>query len=454
MNKKIPISIITVIITVTLFTVIISVNAPTQQTPQQELAFTVSGTNDCLRFLDREVQTIYVPFRTGSNEQWRLTINVSKMPGSGSGAWTDLYMYNGYWDQGNNHKCLSEQLYPIINEIKTADFRIQANNTFSEVFGNSTPQSYTFFIIFPTGGQSTFNVRLEKVNTQTLEIVPIRIQSDGSINPSNVPIHRNANLYTFTDDICGTIIVDKDNIVIDGAGHILQGTFNGTRTDSFVVGKGPDQALSNGTLWTMGIDFGVASKPNNLTVRNLNIKNFYIGIYVWTSNNTITGNSVTDNVVGVLLSGDYNNITENYISRNDQGVFFGVNTPGQQPLKIVLAGNSLVDNSVQFSGCYCEGYNKEELIHTWDNGKKGNYWSDYNGTDINADGIGDAPYVVDVLNQDRYPLMHILAIPPSTKNTLQTPIEWIILALACTTIAVVVVIGYRNRRKKENTKSL
>ena len=41
----------------------------------------------------------------------------------------------------------------------------------------------------------------------------------------------------------------------------------------------------------------------------------------------------------------------------------------------------------------------------WDDGSRGNYWSDYNGTDANHDGIGDTPYVIDANNTDHYPLM-------------------------------------------------
>jgi hypothetical protein len=52
----------------------------------------------------------------------------------------------------------------------------------------------------------------------------------------------------------------------------------------------------------------------------------------------------------------------------------------------------------------------------WDNGypSGGNYWSDYNGTDLysgpyqnvtGSDGIGDTPYVIDANNTDHYPLM-------------------------------------------------
>jgi len=43
-------------------------------------------------------------------------------------------------------------------------------------------------------------------------------------------------------------------------------------------------------------------------------------------------------------------------------------------------------------------------VEAWDNGAEGNYWSNFTGADTNLDGIIDTPYVLDVRNQDNYPL--------------------------------------------------
>ena len=44
-----------------------------------------------------------------------------------------------------------------------------------------------------------------------------------------------------------------------------------------------------------------------------------------------------------------------------------------------------------------------DSANIWDNGypSGGNYWSDYNGTDSNGDGIGDTPYVIDANNLEK-----------------------------------------------------
>jgi nitrous oxidase accessory protein NosD len=116
------------------------------------------------------------------------------------------------------------------------------------------------------------------------------------------------------------------------------------------------------------------------------------------------------------------------------------------PLNIVLTYNSFVDNDVQFSGCFCKDYNTTEALHTWDDGKEGNYWSDYNGTDKDADGIGDTPYVIDVQNQDRYPQMQMVTSPPTA--TPKIPVEILVTAIVLLIIIAVTVVAYRRRKKK------
>jgi hypothetical protein len=41
----------------------------------------------------------------------------------------------------------------------------------------------------------------------------------------------------------------------------------------------------------------------------------------------------------------------------------------------------------------------------WDNGCEGNYWSNYNGTDLDGDGVGDAELPWEEV--DHYPLMNL-----------------------------------------------
>ena len=282
----------------------------------------------------------------------------------------------------------------------------------------------------------------------------IYIKQDGSIDPATAPIRRDGEVYTFTEDAFARLYVQRSNITIDGAGYTLRGPYNGTATDIWIIGQGSDQP-TNETLvpWVIGIDLGGAD-VTGLTIRNLNVKNFSIGMYIWTENNTVIGNAVSENIVGILLSGCNNVITRNYIGKNAMGIFFGVNTPGDEPINITLTHNSFTDNDVHFSGCFCEGYNTTESVHTWDDGEEGNFWSDYNGTDTDGDGVGDTSYVIDVQNQDRYPLIQaVAALPTAIPKML---VEAIIAAIVLPIIIATAVFTYRKRNKKnsENTKNV
>jgi nitrous oxidase accessory protein NosD len=60
--------------------------------------------------------------------------------------------------------------------------------------------------------------------------------------------------------------------------------------------------------------------------------------------------------------------------------------------------NDFVENTVQ-ARVQISGNNQ------WDDGSHGNYWSDYNGTDEDHNGVGNNPYIIDENNTDRCPSM-------------------------------------------------
>jgi hypothetical protein len=131
-------------------------------TPQSltgELDFTVTGSSSCLRFLNESVPIVYVPFTVAANQQMQLTVNASKMPGAT--AYTEVYFYNGYWDNGDNNTCKSADVYPIISDIEIADYTLTANAPYIHVFGDTAQKSYTVFFLFPPGGPSTFHITLK-----------------------------------------------------------------------------------------------------------------------------------------------------------------------------------------------------------------------------------------------------------------------------------------------------
>jgi len=114
----------------------------------------------------------------------------------------------------------------------------------------------------------------------------IYIRADGSIDPPTAPIKRAENIYTLTSNIYGSIVVERDNIVIDGGGYTLQGTGTG-----------------NG--------IGLSGKKN-VTIKNFEINQFGNGICIENShNNTIIGNNLNNNDCGLFIMASHFNIFKN-----------------------------------------------------------------------------------------------------------------------------------------------
>jgi parallel beta-helix repeat protein len=186
------------------------------------------------------------------------------------------------------------------------------------------------------------------------------------------------------------------------------------------------------------IDAGVLYFINcvNVTVRNLNLtKNghcvfFYnvsnsrienvtatqsnYGLYLQESNNnTITGNRCMNDWVGVTLQDSGNNVVEGNIAKDcEKGIsLYGAdnNSLKRNMLQNNLYGIRLSSSNVNaiFHNNLVENTQQVDVIssyqNAWDNGCEGNYWSNYNGSDLDNDGVGDSYLPWEGL--DSYPLV-------------------------------------------------
>lgn len=158
MNKKLLSLIVGVlVICATISTILLETSMAPSQQPTKAMDFTVSGTNNCLRFLNSTVSIVYIPFTVAANAHGQLTITCTKMPG-GSNGYTDIYIYKGYWDNGTSHMCMSADVYPILSGINSADFELKGTTSYNATYGGSTQESFTIFFVLPPGGPATFHI--------------------------------------------------------------------------------------------------------------------------------------------------------------------------------------------------------------------------------------------------------------------------------------------------------
>jgi parallel beta-helix repeat protein len=178
-----------------------------------------------------------------------------------------------------------------------------------------------------------------------------------------------------------------------------------------------------------------SSTHDNFTGNSITANDQY-GIFLdSSSHNTVSGNNVTSNGlilneaegIALAVSSNNNTVSDNNVTSNGGGISVTGGSSGN-----TVSGNNITGNNGYYNGLYglctySSSGNKfyhnnivhnmgqflsYESVNVWDNGypSGGNYWSDYNGTDLysgpyqnitGSDGIGDTPYN----NMDRYPLL-------------------------------------------------
>ncbi len=351
----------------------------------------------------------------------------------------------------------------------------------------------------------------------------IYIRADGSIEGTD-KIKRNGSVYTFLGNISveGTqvdgIIVERDNIVIDGTGYTLQYignlsylfrginginltarnsvTIKNMRIIDFVFNihlhNSSNNTILSNYISTSELGIALSDSYNNSIIQNeivSNKENMFSMLnasspsmqLVNSSSNTILGNYVYTKEIGInLLESHNNSITKNELVSNGEGIGFAFyrfsinNTISGDSLYNAISGNNITEQGIGIKsltgsknivtgnnitncktyGIFLENYQQINIVgnnfenntvaifigqeasnntiyynnfinnqkdvtdvhstipflpspkNTWDTGSGGNYWSSYNGTDNDGDGIGDTPYIINDANQDNYPLIN------------------------------------------------
>lgn len=200
-------------------------------------------------------------------------------------------------------------------------------------------------------------------------------------------------------------------------------------------------SIIEGNFITDNVDAGISLATNDETVRNNVLTgNRRYGVTLdrhdfGTNNGTVSNNIIANNDVGISLfntSGVV--IWGNTIENNEKGCQVALSSSNR------IFHNNFLNNTVQ-----AITYSPSAPCN-WDNGypSGGNYWSNYNGTDANTDGIGDTPFIIDENNIDRYPLtvQYIPEYPTS-----------LVLSLLMITILLASATRKRNHQKSQSSRS-
>lgn len=212
---------------------------------------------------------------------------------------------------------------------------------------------------------------------------------------------------------------------IEVAAISLSNVFNGTISDSRIFGYGVTIGMGSGANFTI--------KNNDIT-----------GGWSWGMrlasyhNVTFTGNEIAGRLGGIAAIActdlTYNGNTiqggiwpvDFYEDDNVKFTWNNVSGFGSNLITLFNSTNTSIHHNNFIGGMSPQSSDNLGAENSWDDGypSGGNYWSEYNGTDLmngpnqdipGGDGIGDTPHVIDADSQDRYPLMSAPSPPPGRR---------------------------------------
>ena len=263
------------------------------------------------------------------------------------------------------------------------------NNT---IWGNTIYKNSGYGIYFYYGNNNTISentVNNNEVNGIYLENINYTKISENTVNDNQG---------------CGIFLNISHNITV--LGNIA----NFNLWNGIVLYINNNNTIFGNNASSNGYNGIVLDRCNDTTIlRNTANKNNYIaGIGLLKSNNSIISeNFFNNNIHGIHIANNsnYNDIMGNMVHDNsDCGI--AIMTYSIVCNHNIIFNNSLIGNGIQ---AYDECIN-----NYWNNTLMGNYWGDYEGKDVNDDGIGDIPH----------------SIEGSAENFDYKPIWWDVLVLS------------------------
>jgi len=297
------------------------------------------------------------------------------------------------------------------------------------------------------------------------DVTPIYIRADGSIEPSTAPIQHEADIYSLTDNIQNyNLTIQRNNIILNGAGFNLQGPGENSNNLAAV-----SLTCTNVTVFNLTIsdwNIGVLGVYDSNIIQSSKFADNHYDVAVYANNYLITGNQIGPQ----RIKGNNITVSKNQIALCDYQIGFGLTN---------CTGLKIESNNVTFSklsaffispeNSYFQIYHNNflnvevieggtlifpEMDLPWDNGVEGNYWSDYKTrypqvVEIDNSGIGNIAYVSNLSPKkvtDRYPLMepynYDSPVPPEIPE-----LNWTILPILALTLVFMLFVKSKIKNK-------